>query len=426
MISNFLKNKTVKNASWLVFGKIAQMAINFVVTMLTARYLGPSNYGLIGYAGAYTAFFMSFCTLGINSVLVKEFISEPEKEGEIIGTTIVLRIISSILSAFFILCIVLFVDSGEPTTIAVVVLCSIGVIFHTFEVFNYWFQAHLQSKITAIVSLIAYAVTALYKVILLILGKSVLWFAFATSIDYICIGILLFLMYYLKKGKPLKFSFACSRRLLKQSYHFIIAGLMVSIYGQTDKLMLKQMIDDSEVAFYSAAVSICNVWCFVLTAIIDSVYPSIMEANGKDEKLFVKRNKQLYAIVFYISMFVSILFMIFSPLAIKILYGKDYMPAINPLRIITWYTAFSYLGVARNAWLVCKKRQDKLKHIYVFSALINVVLNALLIPNLGATGAAIASLIAQVTTSLIFPLFIKDLRENSIMMLEAILLKGVK
>lgn len=426
MISKLLKNKIVKNASWLIFGRVAQMLINLLVTMLTARYLGPSNYGLIGYAGAYTAFFMSFCTLGINSILVKEFISEPEKEGEIIGTTLVLRVISSIFSSLTILCIVFFVDAGEPITITVVALCSIGVIFNIFEVFNYWFQAHLQSKITALVSLVAYFITALYKIVLLLLGKSVVWFAFATSIDYICIGIMLFFMYYIKKGKLLKFSFDCAKNLLNQSHHFIISGLMVSIYGQTDKLMLKQIIDQSEVAFYSAAVSICNVWCFVLSAIIDSMYPSIMEANKTDEHIFIKRNKQLYAIIFYVSFFVSVLFIIFSPLTIKILYGDAYMPAINPLRIITWYTAFSYLGVARNAWVVCKGCQDKLKYIYIFSAIINVILNILLIPFLGATGAAVASLIAQISTSLIFPLFIKDLRENSIMMLEAIIFKGLK
>ena len=57
MIIKFLKNATVKNASWLIMGKVAQMAISLIVGVLTARYLGPSNYGLINYASAYTAFF---------------------------------------------------------------------------------------------------------------------------------------------------------------------------------------------------------------------------------------------------------------------------------------------------------------------------------------------------------------------------------
>ena len=56
-----LKNRVVKNAGWMIVGKIFQMVLNLIVGVFTARYLGPSNYGLINYAGAYTALFMSFC-----------------------------------------------------------------------------------------------------------------------------------------------------------------------------------------------------------------------------------------------------------------------------------------------------------------------------------------------------------------------------
>ena len=73
ILQKLLKRKTVKNAGYLIAGKVIQMAFSFVIGLLTARYLGPSNYGLMNYAGAYTAFFAAICTLGINNVLVKEF-----------------------------------------------------------------------------------------------------------------------------------------------------------------------------------------------------------------------------------------------------------------------------------------------------------------------------------------------------------------
>ncbi len=422
----FLKNKTVKNAGWLIGGRIAQMLISLVVGVLTARYLGPSDYGLIGYAGAYTAFFMSFCTLGINSVLVKEFIDNPSQEGTTIGTTLILRAVSSLLSAMVIICIVLFMDAGETVTIAVVALCSIGVVFHIFETFNFWFQAHLNSKITAIATFTAYCITALYRVILMITGKNVIFFAFASSVDYICIAAILLLAYKKYGGRRLQFSFEKAKYLLSKSHHFILSGLMVAIYGQTDKLMLKQMINDTEIGYYTTAVTVANLWCFMLAAVIDSVYPSIMEANGKDEKLFKLRNRQLYAIVFYISVVVSVGFTVLSPFIISILYGKEFMGAVNPLRIITWYTAFSYLGVARNAWVVCRDKQKHLKYIYILAAVSNVGLNLIFIPLWGAAGAAMASLISQILTSVILPLFIKPLKENAVLMLEAIILKGLK
>ncbi len=420
MIKQIIYSRVAKNASWLISGKIIQMVINLVVGLLTARYLGPSNYGLINYAAAYTAFFSSICTLGINSVIVKEFVDYPGKEGMIIGTSLGLRAVSSLFSALTIIAISFVADAGEPTTQIIVALSCVGMIFQIFEIFNYWFQSKLQSKATAIATLVAYIITSIYKAVLLILQKPVTYFAFATSVDYICLAAFLYLSYRKNAGGRLSFSFGYGKNLLRKSYHFILPGLMVAIYGQTDKIMLKHMISDAEIGYYSTAVSICNMWCFVLSAIIDSLYPPIMESFKKDRKEFDKKNKLLYAIVFYVSAAVSLLLTLFGKIVIQILYGEAYLPSVAPLRIITWYTAFSYLGVARNAWIVCMEKQKYLKYIYLSAAIVNVILNMICIPIWGAAGAAVASLVAQVTTTMIVPFFIKDLRENTILMLKAI------
>ena len=63
--------------------------------------------------------------------------------------------------------------------------------------------------------------------------------------------------------------------------------------------------------------------------------------------------------------------------------------------------------------------------MYVGAAVCNIALNILLIPIIGTVGAAFASLITQILTSIILPLIIKDLRPNAKLMLEAIILKDV-
>ncbi len=426
MLKLFKNNRTVKNAGWLIFGKLIQMLISLAVGLLTARYLGPSNYGLIQYATAYTAFFMAFCTLGINSVLVKEFIDYPQEEGTIIGSTLVMRAISSILSAGIIVCLVGILDADEPTTITVTALCSLGLVFNIFETLNYWFQSKLRSKVTAMVTLVAFAVTSAYKVLLLIQEKDITWFAFSTALDYMCVAVLLFVCYKKQGGQNLAFSKNVCHRILSRSVHFILPSLMVSIYGYADKFMLKQMLSDADVGFYSTAAHVCGMWSFVLAAIVDSMTPSIMEAHKSNYDVFEKRNRQLYAIVFYISIIVSVLFCVFGRLIISILYGASYLPSVAPLRVITWYTAFSYLGVARNAWIVCEEKQKYLKYIYISAALSNILLNLALIPLWGSTGAALATLITQIMTTMIVPFFIKDIRHNSVLMLEGIFFRHIK
>lgn len=425
-IKSIFHNKTARNARYLIAGKIIQMVCSLIIGMLTARYLGPSNYGLINYAGAYTAFFASICNLGINNILVKELIDHPGKDGMIIGTTLGLRAVSSFFSALVIIAISFVVDAGKEITIIVVALASVGMIFHISETFNYWFQSRLESKITAYATLIAYIISSIYKISLLIRAKPVAYFALVSSIDYLCLGIIQYIPYKKHGGGKLSFSLRYGKSLISRSKHFILSGLMVSIYGQTDKLMLKPLMGEAEVGFYSTAVVISGMWCFILDAIIQSAYPSIMEANKENKReLFNRRNKQLYAIVFYLSMIVSIIISVLARHIIKILYGESYLPAILPLQIVTWYTAFSYLGVARNAWIVSMNKQKYLFAIYLSSAIINVILNIVFIPRLGASGAAIASLVAQIFTIFIVPFFITDMKENSHMMLDAIRFKGI-
>ena len=424
-LRRILKNKVVKNAGWIIGGRLTNKLLAFLVGILTARYLGPSNYGLINYAVAYTAFFASLCTLGLNSVIVKNFVDHPDEQGKTIGTALLLRALSSFLSAVMIVGIVSIIDRDEPLTIAVVALCSIGLIFQIFDTLNYWFQARLQSKYSALASLISYVAVSTYKIVLLILGKSVEWFALASALDYIILAVFLLAAYFANGGPKFKISAHKARELLTSSSSFIISGLMVSIYACTDRLMLKQMLDEASVGHYSLASSISVMWTFVLSAIIDSLYPGIVQSYGQNTLEFQRKNRQLYAMVFYLSIFMSLLICIFARPLVEILYGSAYRPAVSPLRIVVWYTAFSYLGVARNAWIVCENKQKYLKYIYFGAALINVILNLLFIPRWGASGAAAASLITQIATTAFLPAFIRELHPNVRLMAEAVCLRGV-
>lgn len=427
VVSRLRVSKEAKNAGWLISGKLIQMLLSFVVSVLTARYLGSSNFGIINYANAYVAFFTAFCTLGINSVIIKEFADAPEQQGETIGSAIGLRLISSVLSAVMIVAIVSIVDRNEHTTIVVALLCSVSLIFQAFDTFNYWFQSRYASKVTAIVTLVGYLVITVYKVILLILQKNVMWFSASAAVDYACIAALLYVAYRKSGGPKLAFSLKRGKMLLGKSYHYILSGMMVAIYGQTDKIMLKHMLDESAVGLYSLATSICGLWTFVLAAIIDSMYPTIIQLHAKKERvLFEKKNRQLYAIVIYVSVFVGVMFLLFGEWAIGLLYGQEYVGAAAPLKVVTWYTIFSYLGVARNAWIVCENKQKYLKYMYFAAAIINIVLNYLMIPHWGAVGAAAASLITQIFTSILIPYMIPAMRPNAKLMTEAFMLRKVR
>lgn len=424
-LNNLLRNRTLRNAGWIIGGRLVNKVLVFLVSVLTARYLGPGNYGLIDYAAAYTTFFASLCNLGINSVIIKNFVDHPEEEGCAIGTTLVLRLVSSLLSALTIVGVVRLLEGNETTVILVVALSTLGLLFQVFDTFKQWFQSRLQSKYAAIATITAYLAASAYKLVLLIMGKGVAWFALATSVDHIALAVVLLIAYKRNGGPKLSFSMRKAKELLRVSSSYILSGLMISIYASTDKLMLKNMLDEAAVGYYGLAVSLSTAWGFLLEAVIDSLYPTILQNYDRNRQLFLTRNRQLYALVIYGALSVSLVICLLAEPLIGLLYGKAYLPAVMPLRIVVWYTAFSYLGGARNAWIVCENRQKYLKYLYSGAALINVLLNLLLIPVLGTAGAALASLITQVSTVVLMPLLIRPLRPNVRLMLEALFLKGI-
>ena len=267
---------------------------------------------------------------------------------------------------------------------------------------------------------------SVYKIALLILGKSVEWFAFATSFEYIVILIILIIMYIKNGGQKFKVSIKTGINLLKQSYHFIVSGLLVTVYTQMDKIMIAHYIDQTQVGLYSAATAISSMWGFIPNAIINSIRPTIYEAKERDEQLYLRRLKQLYAMVFWCGVFFALGITVFSKIIVGILYGQEYLGATISLVILSWSTIFAYLGTARGVWVVCENKNKYTKKYVFWGALVNLILNAIFIPAIGINGAAIATLIAQIIVAIVAPGFYRDTRTSVKHMMDAIFLKGIK
>ena len=85
-----MNNKVIKNASWIIGCKLAKAVLTLIVTMLTARYLGVANYGLINYAAGIVAFVAPIMKLGLDAIAVHEIVNKPEIEGQTVGSIICL------------------------------------------------------------------------------------------------------------------------------------------------------------------------------------------------------------------------------------------------------------------------------------------------------------------------------------------------
>ena len=413
-------NKVAINATWIIVCRIAQAVFGLIINMFTARYLGPSNFGLITYATSLVTFVVPIMQLGFNNILVQEIVNNPDSEGVTLGTSIILDLISSICCMIGVTSFAFIANASEPTTIIVCFLYSFILIFRSFELMQYWYQAKLLSKYTSVISLLAYFIVSGYKVFLLITEKSVYWFAVSNAFDYALISIGMLFMYHKLGGKKLRFSLSVGKAMFSRSKHYILSSMMVVVFAQTDKIMLKLMIDESATGYYGAAVACAALSSFLFDAIIDSFRPSIFEGQKKSVEIFEHRLVLLYSLVIYLSLAQSVAMTILARYIVLILYGDKYLAAIDALRIVVWYTTFSYIGAVRNIWILANNQQHYLWIINLLGATANIVINALLIPRFGINGAAVASLITQFFTNVIVGYIIKPIRKNNDLMIRSI------
>lgn len=412
--------KIFANVKWMVVCKTLQSILQLVIGMLTARYLGPSDYGLINYAKSIVAIAVPFVQLGLDATLVKELIEHPEQEGKILGTSLAMGVLSGSFWVMMIGGMVTVVNAGETKAIVVCLLYSTSVIFQGTLLIQYWYHSKLQAKYPALVQLIAYTLVSAYKIYLLATEASVYWFAIVYSLEFALTAVSLIVIYHKKDNQRLSFSFSLAKDLLIRSHPYIWAAVMVTVFQNTDHIMLKMMIGNEENGFYTAAITAVGVCQYVYTAIIDSMRPVIVEQRKTDVKSYESSISKLYGIVFYLSLLQGIGFTVFAKLIIYIMYGSAYLAAVPVMRILVWYLGFSFMGVIRNVWILAEEKQGCLWKINFVGAVVNILLNAVMIPRWGASGAAGASLLTQIFTNLIFGFIYTPIRRSNRLLLNGL------
>ncbi len=428
ILNNKVAIKIIKNSSWLVGDKVFTMIIGVFVTAIVARYLGPENYGQFNYALSFVTLFTAFSTLGFETLIVKAIVDKHQDEGTILFTSFVLRVIGGTILTFLATILIRMIEPNSSNLHIIVFILSLTMVFRALEVIEYWVQAHQRAKISSVIRMVAYVIIAGFKVSMVLLGGNLIHFALIYMMDVIIIGIGLFIAYFKNRKAKLnwKFDINYAKYILSQSWYLILSGLMITLYMQIDKVMLGSLMPTkSEVGIYSVATSVAQMWYFVPMAIITSFKPVIMSKKKINEQSYLKSVQLLYTIVAWLGIGFGFFVLIFSSPIVNILYGPDYQNAARILIISIWAGTFAMLGSARGVWTVIEGLQ-KYNILYVGAgAVINIVLNYLLIPLVAGYGAAVATLFTQITVAVIAPLFIKETRISAIMMLKAFKLEKI-
>lgn len=414
--------KIFGNSMWQITEKILTMIISIVVTGFIARYLGTEKYGTVNYIISVVMLFTTFSTLGMEKITINDLVEDEFLKEHILGTSFIIRIIGGIFLIIVSQVTLLCLTNGDKLSQVLGLIMGTCMVFKAFEVIEYYLQSKMNLKTVSIIRFATTIITAIFKLLVVFCDWGMIGFTCTYLIDAIIAGIL-FLVWYKKRNKEKwKFKKEYAKSLLLRCWYIAISGLMVTIYMRIDQVMLGSMMDSkTENGIYSAAVRIAEMWYFIPLAIIASFQPVIMKYK-KENKLdeYNKNMQRLYDVVSIIGIVFGILITLFGWIAVNILYGEEYSGASEVLSISVWAGLFATLGSARSVWLIAENKQKYTLLYTIVGAIVNVLLNTIFIPTIGAKGAAIATLLAQLMANVFSLMPFKDTRESSIMILKSI------
>ena len=404
------KKKILSNSVWMIIQHLYSMLSSLIIISLVARYLGPSDYGLINYCGSVITIFTTLAGLGLENLIVSEIIRNPDKEGGYLGTALVMRLISSFISYPLILGLITALNPGDNTLLIVAAFQALGMVFQTYDVLVYWFRLKLKMKYVSIALVCAITVASVFRIILLVNKATVEWFALAISVQAFVAGVVITAFFIKKKDVRLKVSAKDAGALLKISYNCIISSMSIIIYMEADKIILENMTDSAHVGIYSAAVLLATCWQFVPNALIDSSRPVVLEKRKISYEEYVDQFKLIMGGVNLMSFIFALMMSCLGWVVIFVIYGSEYMDAFVPLIVLSWSSFIGISGYTRTIWITGEGLYKYEKYFAVSAAILNIVLDVLFIWQFGIVGAAVATLITYVYEVLIVPLFFKETR----------------
>ena len=413
--------KYFKNTGMLFVGRIGSLVIKMIVTIFLARYLGRGLNGIYAGGIAYIYFFSAIATLGLDQFIVKELHQFPDNRDRILGTSFWMKVFAGFCCIPLIyLAYKVYPLKGTPYNY-VFILSFIGVM-QALTVVDAYFQSQVQSKYIMQVQIAGNLISAAIKLLLIYHKMPLIWFVYAYTFDFLLISIGYYFTYQQKQRSIFNwsFNFQLSKKLFKYSWPLMVSGIMVALYVRIDLIMVQNISGIKEAGAYATVAQFSEVWSFIPAVIVTSLFPAILNARRDDPVRYKKRMQHLYDLMVYLSLPTAIIITFAAPLIYKVL-TPEYSYAAPVLAVHIWSGVFVFLGQASTQNLIAENFNKITFVRAAFGAIVNILLNLILIPRMGMMGAAISTLVAY--ASLVFFItFIPKVRGQGIMMLRALFL----
>lgn len=360
------------------------------------RYLGVSDYGILGFAISFTGLFGITMDFGISTHIVRNIATDYNSAEKYLGNAVPLKSILALFS-FIVVLISLIILKANIFTIFITLLFTFEAIIKSMcGLFFGTFQAFEMGKYQAIANITLNILTLIFILITIFTDYGL----FGITIAYLAANIIVLIYSYLilvnKVVIPkLQFNLEFYKKLIIWGTPFALTSFFYVIYYSIDIVMLQQIAGSYAVGIYNASYKLINVLTLFYSIYTAVVFPVMSK--------FFKNEKKLLKISFEKS--IKYLMMITIPIAVgTVFYGSDiislidnkYALADSVLQILIWTVCFLFINGACSTLLNASHKEVSVTKIYGIAAIFNVILNFILIPSYSFIGASVATVLSEV------------------------------
>ena len=400
--------RVAANSGWWLVERAGALLLTLVTSVVVVRALGPAQFGELSYLLAITGLLAPLAQFGISGLVARALLEQPGDERAVLRAAMRLRLAGCALAFAAGLVYWLALDRSAADRWLLLVL--LAAQFATVaQVVEFWFQVRFKAARLVPWRTGAAVVAAVLKMAMALATHDARWVALVFALEFLLSGAAAWLAFRRASGTSHGLAPATAdepaagtaavpatdwlRWYTRRSPWLLASGIAEVIYLRIDIVLLERLRGVHEAGIYAVAARLSEVWYMVPVALMGAAFPALW-ARRADGPAYQRGLQSSLDLLFALAFVLAVLTQLFGRPLVEWLFGARFGASVVVLQVHIWAGLFVFMRALLSRWLLAEDllRFSLLTH--VCGALVNVGLNLLLIPRYGATGAAVATVIA--------------------------------
>ncbi len=396
--------RALRGSLFVFIASVITAFLGYFTRIILARGLTVEDYGLFFAVFSFVSFLLFFRDMGLGSALVKHLAEfKAKKQFNEIKTGIFAVFVSLfILSAIFGLVLYFLApwlsqNYFKDGRAAIILYFFIAYILFSalFLFLGNIFQGFQKIKTFSLMEPIRCAIVFILILLLLKWDYGIIAPVIAYAISWLAV-FLIFLPFAWHAFSFLKYKIQNTRQITKQLYIFgmavALAQIGAKVIARIDTLMLTYFTSLTDVGIYNAVQPTALLFLFFSGSVTPALYPLVSELWAKNDKKRLSEGvRLLHKYSFIITMPALLSVLVFSSLFLKITFGEEYAAGSTALQILLVGIIFLLVATVNNTVLSAIGKPQAVTKAFIIVAVLNVLLNLILIPAFGMNGASIST-----------------------------------